>query len=196
MTIKCSQCDKEAIDALNNGKGPAFCLEHMNMYQNMISRHLADLQKQEDSILDYVEMTTGVPLRPSKPTPVMHQGNLTVNNLKIDRSNIGVVNTGTVNDINASITFIENTGNIKLANGLKNISEKIIESPNLEKLQKAEVLEQLSFIGNEIRVVPEKRNNSVIKSILKSISNILSISSDLTTLWLAFYPLVKSYFGF
>lgn len=196
MKIKCSQCDKDAIGALNNGQGPAFCLEHMNMYQNIISKNLEELRKQQDSIMDYAEMVSGVQLRPPKPAPILHHGNFTVNNLKIDRSNIGVVNTGTINDIDSAITFIGNTGNIQLANGLKDISEKVIESSDLKQSQKTEILEQLSFLGNEIKVAPEKRNNSVIKSVLASIANILSVSSNLTTLWLAFHPLIKSYLGF
>ncbi len=193
MTKKCSQCDKEAIGDIN---GNALCLEHMKMFQDMISRNLENLERQQDSIMDYAEMVSGVQLRPPKPAPVLHHGNFTVNNLKIDRSNIGVVNTGTINDINSAITFIENTGNIQLANGLKNISEKVIESPDLEKSQKTEILEHLSFLGNEIKIVPEKRQNSVIKSVLAAIANILSASSDLTTLWLVFLPLVKGYLGF
>jgi len=38
----------------------------LSMFQNMMSRHLADLRQQEDSIFDMVEMSTGVRLRPMR----------------------------------------------------------------------------------------------------------------------------------
>lgn len=195
MSIKCSQCDREAIGAVNNGQGPAFCLEHMNMFQNMISRNLADLQRQEDSIMDYVEMTTGVRLRQPRPAPVLHHGNVTVNNIKIDRSNIGVVNTGNINDINSAITFIENSGHIEVASGLKNFSETIISSKELEDSQKNEILDHLAFLSNQIKSTPESRHNTTAKTTLNAIKEILSVSANLSTVWSVFYPLIKSYLG-
>ena len=195
MSIKCSQCNRIAIGRVNNGQGPDFCLEHMNMFQNMISRNLADLQKEEDSIMDYVEMATGVRLRQPRTAPVLHQGNVIVNNLKIDRSNIGVVNTGNINEINSAITFVEKAGNVEIAKGLKDFSEAIIGTTELADPQKNEILDHLSFLSNEIKSKSESRHKTTTKTVLNTIKETLSVSSNLSTIWSVFYPLIKAYLG-
>jgi len=143
--MKCSQCDREAVGIMNNGQGPAVCVEHYALFQNTIHRNISVLrdilQDQEDDI----NMMFGIPPRPRRPAPVIHQGNNVFNQLKIDNSNIGVVNMGTIDSLNATISFVQQAGSTELANQIKSFAEAVSASTEIPKSYKKKYLNNCRF---------------------------------------------------
>lgn len=189
--MKCSQCDREAIGAMNNGQGAVVCIEHYALFQNTIHRNIDVLRDMRQDHEDNINSMFGIPPRPRKPAPVIHQGNNVFNQLKIDNSNIRVVNMGTIDSLNATISYIQETGSVELAKQIKTFAEAISASAEISKEQQKEIMEQLSFLGTQIRTAPENRNQSVAKTVLKSIEPVISTAASLATLWQVLGPMLS-----
>ena len=189
--MKCSQCDREAIGMMNNGQGPAVCVEHYVMLQSAIQRNISVLRDLVQDQEDDINLMFGIPPRPRRPAPVIHQGNNVFKQLKIDNSNIGVVNMGTIDSLNATISYIQQAGSVELANQIKSFAEAVSASTELSKELQKEILEQLSYLGTQIRTPSEQRNQGVIKTILKSIEPTVSTAAGLATLWGVLGPTIS-----
>jgi hypothetical protein len=191
MNMKCSQCDREAIGIMNNGQGPAVCVEHYAILQNTIHRNISVLRDIAQDHEDNIDMMFGLPPKPRRPAPVIHQGNNVFNQLKIDNSNIGVVNTGTIDSLNSTISYVQQAGSAELANQIKSFAEAVSASNELSEVLQKEILEQLSYLGTQIRTSHEQRNQGVIKTILKSIEPTVSTAAGLATLWATLGPTIS-----
>jgi hypothetical protein len=179
---KCSQCDRQAVGHLADGRGPAVCLEHWSMFVNTVAKQDAMLADQIEELEAHIQMVTGIPLpRRQRPSSIIHKGNI-MNHVKIDNSTIGILNTGTVKNINATISYFQH-GDPQHAQELKAFAEAVDQSQDLAQQNKKEVLDQLAYVTEEIRKRPEERNTSVAKAALKGIGDIVRTASSLLTLW-------------
>src|SRR5258708_37897627 len=62
---------------------------------------------------------TGAYFPSRHPTHLIHTGDTTLNDFKIDRSTIGVLNTGSIANLNASVTSLNQSGNAPLGAAIK-----------------------------------------------------------------------------
>jgi len=191
--IKCSQCDRQAIGTMGEG-GVALCVEHYKMMQDTLNQQQAMLAASINFWTDQASASVGFPVgaRYNIPTSVIHKNNNTFNNLNIDRSNIGVVNTGTIDNLDLAINYL-NPLDQELASELKKLTEGIVSNKIIENESRKEVLEQISFITNEMQLVKEKRSYSVIGPVMNSIATTLGVSADLITLWDKIKPLMNNF---
>lgn len=136
------------------------------------------------------------PRRPMQipPRHVVHAPRTTVNDhsIKIDRSTIGVLNTGTIGTLNASVSLIEQS-NPAHAQQIKALIEAVSRNQELTQEVRKEVIEQVSFLLGQISVPAPQRNNSVLKTVFSTIGQTLSTSADLYTLWQAVQQILTSY---
>ncbi len=103
---KCSQCDRPAVYAIGPEQVP-LCLPCGVLHQSIIDRQLAELNRQADRALDDMEAIAGVPLpgRRRTPPPVIVSG-ATFHNINIANSNVGVVNTGQLHQVDTAVSVI------------------------------------------------------------------------------------------
>lgn len=136
------------------------------------------------------------PRRPMQipPRQIVHAPHTTVNDnsVRIDRSTIGVLNTGTVGTLNASISFIEQT-NPEHSAQIKSLVEAISRNQELTQEARKESIEQVSYLLGQISVPVAQRNPSVLKTVFTSIGATLGTSADLYTLWKALQPILVAY---
>lgn len=154
---------------------------------------MAQINDMENSI----DATFGLaPRRPMQipPRHVIHAPQTTVNDhsVRIDRSTIGVLNTGTVGTLNASVSLIQQT-NPEHAEQIRNLIEAISRNGGLEQEARKESIEQMSYLLSQISIPAAQRNPSVLRAILTSIGTTLSTSADLHTLWQAVKPILAIY---
>ncbi len=190
--MQCSQYQRPAIVKLNN---IPLCVEHYVRLQCVNTeqqRMLAALMNYE---LDSIDEIIGIPsyARIRMPQPVVNTGNTTVNQLNIDRSVIGVLNTGTIQNLNATISAIQSV-DPNLTNELKKFIEAVSQNTELSQEFRKEVIEQLSFLASQIFAQKEKRNSSVIKTVFSSIGTTLSAVNSLLGLWEKLKPMLERYF--
>lgn len=136
------------------------------------------------------------PRRPMQipPRHVIHAPRTTVNDnsIRIDRSTIGVLNTGMIGTLNASVSLLERS-NPADAEQIKALVEQISRNQELERTARKEAIEQISYLLSQISVPATQRNSSVLKTIFSTIGTTLSTSADLYTLWQAAQQMLAKY---
>jgi hypothetical protein len=128
------------------------------------------------------------------PRQIVHAPQTTVNDhsVRIDGSTIGVLNTGTIGTLNASVSLIQQA-NPEHAEQIKNLVEAISRNEQLAQEARKESIEQISYLLSQISVPATQRNSSVLKTIFASIGATLSTTADLYTLWQALQPILTTY---
>ena len=153
---------------------------------------MADLANMENSV--YASFGLAQRRHVIPPRQVVHAPQTTINNhsVKIDRSTIGVLNTGTVGTLNASVTLIEQT-NPEHAKQIKTLIEAISKNQSLAQEDRKETIEQISYLLGQLPVPTQQRNSSVLKTIFTSVGTTLATSADLLTLWEVLKPVLETY---
>ena len=112
-------------------------------------------------------------------SPVYYKGDLILNNINIQNSNVGVINTGNVESIDVSLTFLKEQGNEEIAELIKILTKEIIKNKDIVENQKNEILEQLAFITEQLSIPKEQRKTSILKTIFATIFTSISGFSNL-----------------
>jgi len=144
------------------------------------------LKQKMNFLLDYADAVTGmtgVMPRYKIPNPVVHQGPVNVHNVRIDRSVVGAVNTGTVDNLEVSLNDIRiDSDNAELKGMLKEFTEAVLRETNLSTESKNDIMEQLSVIASQMALPKESRLRPVMKGLTTSISAIIA-ATDLLEHW-------------
>src|SRR6185503_5818514 len=97
----------------------------------------------------------------------------TLNNIKIDRSVIGMLNAGSIQDverIDVNVTALAQSGSREIAAALKSLTEAVASSQELSAAQRRELLEQINLVSGEAALAPENRKTGVIKPVLSAMA--------------------------
>lgn len=118
-----------------------------------------------------------------------------MDNIKVDSSTIGVLNTGNIQSLDTSITNLKQSGNEQLANALTTLTDSVIASGDLQNKIKDELIEILSYISSESTVPPEQQRKAIAKSVIKKFEETISVSAKLTQLWTTWKPIIVDPFS-
>lgn len=192
--MKCSQCEKLAIIVVGEGNIP-LCVEHYALFSRTLMEQLAANERQMNFLLDHMDEMVGIPshARFRTPAPIIHKGDTVVNQLNIDGSTIGILNTGTIENLDSTISMIEKAGNAEVAKVIKEFTETVSKNIEITNEAKKEIIEQLSFLATQIRTPQSNRSSSVIKTVFKNIGSVVSISAALVELWGKLEPMIKRF---
>ena len=173
MSKKCSQCGN--AEAICEMSGHLLCLNCAYKIKQMNHMELVGYMQQMNFLLGQAEATTGLyglfPKYqiPAAPTIINQQGGITLNNINVDKSVIGSINTGNIGQIDVALSNIKNGGDDELANIIKEFTEAVLTSIELTIEMKNEIIEQLSFLSGQAAVPKESQKGSIIKTILSTI---------------------------
>jgi hypothetical protein len=192
---QCSQCTRPAMFEVG---GHPLCLEHHALAQTIELRRLDALERQADRALEEMEWTTGVQLprrpRAPRPAPVILQGS-TFNHINVQGSNVGVLNTGRLSQVDTAISVIGQQGDPQLAGALKTLTDAVVASATLAATAKQEAIEILSTLGTEATAPPAQRRGGVARTLLTRLKELLSVSADLIDVGHATWPFIAAAFG-
>lgn len=183
--MKCQQCDKQAIISYDDGK-INLCLDCNLKFQqsaDTIQRRSAEMMNFLAEQMDFFVGLPGTIPRYKASTPIIHSGDTTFNNINVNNNNIGSINTGYIESIDLSLSVLNKQGNQESSDLLKQLTESIIQHNEIEESTKNEILEQLSFISEELRKPKENRKNSLIKRVFDSVKDSLSAFNNLLSIW-------------
>ncbi|HEC67306.1 MAG TPA: hypothetical protein ENI35_00590 [Candidatus Desulfofervidus auxilii] len=179
--MKCHNCGKPAIVTYNNGK-LALCLDCNLKFQQAQELIFRRNVKMLNYLTAEIEAVGGLPRlfpRYKVSSPVYYKGDLVLNNINIQNSNVGVINTGNVESIDVSLTFLKEQGNEEIAELIKILTKEIIKNKDIVENQKNEILEQLAFITEQLSIPKEQRKTSILKTIFATIFTSISGFSNL-----------------
>ena len=139
----CQQCGRPAIIEYQGGL--RFCLDCNIKFSQTQEMILYRLEREHNRLLDEIDLISGIPSTggryPERKPPVTMSG--TFNSIRIDRSNVGVVNTGSIQSVQVSLAGIQQAGDAALAMALKEITEAVINSTELQPTQKNDAVQML-----------------------------------------------------
>jgi hypothetical protein len=125
---------------------------------------------------------------------VIKAGDITMNNIKIDRSNVGVLNTGTIGTVDAAITVLRQSGDQTVSAAIQALTEAIIADRTATEELKNQALEILSVLATEATAPKEQRRKAVIKTLVLELSTLLGGAAALEQLWHQHSPTLMSLF--
>jgi hypothetical protein len=177
----CNQCGKPAIISVN--KNP-LCVGCYARFEAATQMRDTRLKERENFLLDQAETLTGlsgVMPRHKISRPVIHAG--TFNNIKIDKSTVGTLNTGYIGWIDTALTGMVKPEDADLKIALKEFTQAIVNNVALSGDAKNEVLEQATIVASQAGLPREKQMHATLKSLSAGISALIGGAADLTTLW-------------
>ena len=195
MSKKCSQCGN--AEAIYEMSGHLLCLNCAHKIKQMNYMELVANMQQINFLLGQMEATTGLyglfPKYqiPDAPPIINQQGDITFNNINVEKSVIGSINTGNIGQIDVALSNIKNGGDEELANNIKEFTEAVLASTELTIEMKNEIIEQLSFLSGQATVPKESQKGSIIKAMLSTIGKAIQHIPSLLTL----FEKLGSFFG-
>ncbi len=194
--MKCHQCNNNAMYQVGEQKIP-LCLSCHALMQQTIQRNVDMLREEMNHSMDSIDSMFGISTGARYPVkrPVLVSGGTVNNNhIAITNSQVGVLNTGNIQNLNQTINNLYSVSQKDLADNIKNFSQAIISEAKLDDSQKSEVLESLDIITKELFQKPENRKKSVAKVLMGQIAGIAGFTADALAIWQVLYPMLQKFF--
>ena len=126
------------------------------------------------------------------PPPPFIGDQLTLNNINVNDSTVGAINTGTIRNLDVSVSMMRDAGKNELASEIANLTQALVDNQELDKSIKNEIAEQLEFLVAQVQVEPKKRTMGLAKSAVAGIRDLLASTTSLMTIWNKVEPLIKA----
>jgi hypothetical protein len=94
-----------------------------------------------------------------------------------------------------AVTVLKQSGDPQLAEALRNLSEAIIASNEIQTDAKNQALEILSVLSTEATAPKERRHNTVVAALTSRLQELLGVAQGLTVLWAQWGPVIMSAFN-
>ena len=196
MTHKCSQCDKPAMWQLEDNYLCLDCYSRFVQINHLQFSQLASLANQAiDDIENIMGLSSGGRLHiPSLP-PTINTGQTTYNNIRVDNSVVGAINTGNIKKLDIMMNAIRGENNPELADALQKLTQAILDTPDLEPSDKDSVLEYLSFLSKEALTQETERQFTIGMAAISTLEKILSNVGSIASIWSVAKPLLEALFN-
>ncbi len=187
---QCSQCGKPAM---YNVSGHLLCLDCYGKWAYLEDLNLSRLIDELNYNSALMNTTIGFGISPKMANfrAQPPRGTLFLTNISIEGSNIGTINTGTIQGLDNAITFINQQAQPELGNGLKEVAQAVIRTNDLVQEVKQEVLESLSFIADQVSKPKQDRKAVLTKTLLERLPTLLQSATALMDLWQRIEPLIR-----
>lgn len=199
-SMKCYNCDKNAMFAV----GPPgetqtpLCLDCYIRYQAVEQQRLDTYERQINFLTSQMEATVGLPSilprYPERPR-VIQTGAVTLNNISIANSQVGVLNTGTIENVDATVSVLNRGGAQTLANALTELVQAIIGNTELDPQNKNQSLELLNELAEQAVAPKEKRKPAVTRALLTEAAAVLGGIGAIAELWQKFQSALEAVLG-
>ena len=154
----CTQCGRPAIITFG---GNPLCVEHHLKMQQAIYLQHSQIAAHINYLSEEIARGTGYILPPNRieiPRPPFLGDSLNLHNINVSNSTIGAVNTGTVEHLDAAITLFERRDEDELAAAIKEFTQALIDTNEIEASTINEIAEQLAFLVAQASAKPEDRS--------------------------------------
>ena len=195
--MKCYQCHNNAMYQVTDQKIP-LCLDCYFKLSQIQQREIENHERMSNYLSDHISASVGLPPMgprfPPRPNPV-YVGDVKLNNISVNNSVVGTINTGSIGSVDQSISALMQIGEPKLADAIKSLSEAILQSGDLSRNQKNELIEVLSVVAREAATPPDSRNSTAALSLLEKANKITDMANDITDVCQKWWPVLLSAFS-
>jgi hypothetical protein len=194
--MKCYQCETPAMYEVGEQNIP-LCLNCYFKLAQVQQQQVEHHERMMNYLSDEMSATVGLPpigpRFPPRPRPVVIAG-AKLHNINVSNSVIGTLNTGSIGTVDQSITALVQCGEPALAEAVKTLSEAILQSGDLSRNQKNELVESLSVISKEAATPKESRQNTVALALLEKAMKVTALANDITDVCQKWWPVLLAAF--
>ncbi len=195
--MKCCQCATPAMYQIGENNVP-LCLDCYFKLTQIQQQEVENSERMINYLNDEMSSIAGFPPDgpkfPPRPRPVVVAGTK-LNNISVNNSVVGTINTGSIGTVDQSITALMQNGEQGLAEAVKGLSEAILQSGDLTRNQKNELVEILSVVAKESAAPKDARRNTVALSLLEKATKITELASDITDVCQKWWPVLFAAFS-
>lgn len=194
--MKCYQCSTPAMYQVGEQSIP-LCLNCYFKFSQIQQQELENHERHANYLLDQISASVGMPpigpRFPVRPRPV-HIGGVKLNNISVNNSVVGAINTGSIGSVDQSISALVQLGEPKASEAVKALSEAILQSGDLTQNQKNELIEILSLVAQEAATPVETRRNSVAIPLIEKATKITGLANDISDIGQKWWPIIHALF--
>ena len=172
------------------------CIDCQLKMEQVKARQNEESERMINYLSDQMSSIAGIPpMGPRFPErKIIHTEGTILNNINIRDSQIGVVNTGYVQTIDAAVTTIREHGNGPLSDALSRLTEAVVAESQLDDARRKEVLELISTISSEASLPERNRRKSIIRPLVSEIGQMLQGTAAALAIYDRVLPLLKLLF--
>ena len=168
------------------------------MLTTAINEQQRNSMAMQNALRAQIYETVGLPVPQSSmidvPRPVINRSPVTYNNIHINKSVVGNVNTAQVGRIDVALDNIQIGADDEVKEALKAMTEAVANSLDLHDEARNELIEHLTFLAEQASMPPKTRQKNMIGMVLKTVPGIVTTFSGLGTLWAKYGPVLEAYF--
>jgi len=174
------------------------CLDCYFKFSQLEQQWVENNERMTNYLSDAMDDLGGLPPMgprfPQRPRPV-NIGGVKLNNISVSNSVVGAINTGSIGSVDQSISALMQLGEPALAEAIKSLSEAILQSGDLTRNQRNELVEILSVLAREAATPKESRCGTVVQTLLDRAMKITSLANDITDVCQKWWPVLLAAFG-
>ena len=191
--IACGQCGKPAI--YHHVSGVPLCVDCYYRFTVAETLQFRMNAAMANHAMDQMDEMSGISSGGRIVLPPIPQPPFTLNNIKLDNSVVGAINTGTVKSIDVNLTHLHNAGNDRAGDALAKLTEAILSSDMLDPKQKNEMAEQVAFLSEQAVAAAQDRKPGVIRATMDALRQAAGTVVSVAGAWNAAEPIVRQVFG-
>jgi len=164
------------------------CLDCNSKLQNMLAIQNDQLARMINFFMDQADAAVPIPgsslPRIQLPSaPIIQTGEVTLNNIHVTNSEIGVLNTGNLSMVDSNVTVLKNSGNDELADAVTRLTEAVVKSKEINEAEKNEIVELLGALSGEATAPKDQQKTSVVRVFIMRLNELLSPVATISALW-------------
>lgn len=191
----CGNCGKPAYMTLNDFPVCIDCkFKHdqgqwMQMSQAIALTNHADRELALMAGMPHLANPIEIPRAPMPPITYNNQS------VTVTGGNVGVINTGNVNEIQVNLQSLTESGAGVLVDPLKQLTEAILSAQDADVASKNELLEQVAVLTEQAKAKPEERKGGMVKAVFSAVKEGASAIGSVAGAWTSVEGLLRSHFG-
>jgi hypothetical protein len=126
--------------------------------------------------------------------PTIATGPTTFHNIRVEGSNVGVINTGELQRLDQALTQVQAGGDAGSAGVIGALTQAVLDAPDIDAATKNEALEHLSYLAQQAALLPEQRQRGVGRTVLATLERLLNAVASLGTVYAMAKPVIAALF--
>jgi hypothetical protein len=118
-----------------------------------------------------------------------------VNYVQINNSTVGVLNTGTIHNLQVAMNDLLAAGQQDVAEALRAVSEAALNDSKADPTVRNDVAEQIESLAEQAAALPAQRKVAVVKATIARIGQLVSVLSTAKKAWELAHPIIQAHFG-
>jgi len=190
---RCSQCGRPPVWQVSNSPLCVDCFHKYEVARTLDFRMAAIGMNYAADEMDHIAPFGGP--SPRIQVPDIPRGPMILNNIKVDNSVVGSINTGNVASIDVNISYLKRAGGDEVSSALVELTELIAGANDIDDTQKQALLDQVEFVSEQAVKGAEGRRPGMIAAALSALDATAKATASLAAIWNSVHPVLRHFFG-